>query len=304
MSRIERERVVAGDTVTATNLNDTYNDYAQSGGIVSGLDERNVRDQAFDLPHCTNLSIVKNQKTSLLGNAGLTGGGSPTTLTSATVTPVLHPVQTSGGTQTILDLSSSPWTIGTADILRVWWNLSVYSEFTGTPWLSAGAKGLYAVNATAGAPFAISDGLHCWLVYLEWDITSSGLTNWEPVSGQLAPTTTYDGNEGVRLSDMAASSVISPWALHSFAFGDGGTMPAGNTGSSENHGWFANYGMWAHAPGAAVTVYGIRVIIAGLVHPAHRTAGDNENLLVFDYNVSATLKYNGGRITGLHMRRS
>ena len=45
MSRIIRGRIVDGDQVDATDLNDRFDDYSQAGA----LNRFNVRDAAFDL---------------------------------------------------------------------------------------------------------------------------------------------------------------------------------------------------------------------------------------------------------------
>ncbi len=300
MSRIERGRVEVGDATDATTLNDTYDDY--TAPVLRRLNEFNVRDQAFDLPHLTNVSLVIDTKTALLGNAGLSHTGTPTSVASSTVSPVLHPVQNNAGTETFLDYSAAPLTLEADEVLRVWWNLSVITEFSGSPWDGVSAVGRYFVKDTGVGNVVLSDGMHCWIVYLQWDITSAALTNWEPVPGQETPGTTYGSEEGIALPNMAASSVISPWVITSFGFGDAGEMPGGNTGQGRDHGWHANYSMWAHSPASQKTVYGVRLVISGLLHPAHLSTGDEENLLVYDYNVSATLKYLGGRITGMQMR--
>jgi len=58
--------------------------------------------------------------------------------------------------------------------------------------------------------------------------------------------------------------------------------------------------MWAYKnTGAAVTVYGVRVVLTGLLHPAHNGAS---NYLIYDINTASTLRYKGGRITALHQR--
>lgn len=299
MSRIERDRVEEGEVTSQTELNDTYSDYSQPGA----LNATNTRDQAFDLPHLTGVSIVVNKKTALLGNAGMAHSTTPTTVASSAAAPgTLHPVQDSGGTETFLDLSSNPWTLESDEILRLWWNLSVITEYSGSPWDGASVLGRYDVGELGGGgTVTISDGMHCWLAYLEWDTTDGTLTNWTPVPGQQAPTSSFGSLTGVYVNDLAASSVISPWVVHSFAFANAGEMPTGNTGRGEDHGWHGHYGMWAHKPSSPVTVYGVRLIITGLMHPGHLTS-NGQNILIYDFTPSATLKYIGGRLSALQMK--
>lgn len=298
MSRIDRDRVVPGETTDAATLNSTYADYTQT----AALDESNTRDQAFDLPHFTNVPLIHNTKTALLGNAGMVHTTTPTTVASSTVSPGHHVVQNSGGTNTFLDFSSTPWSVTTDDVLRVWWNLSVITTYTGSPWNGASAKGRYTIDDTAAGTVVLSDGMHCWLAYLEWDTTNATLTNWEPVTGQQAPTGVIGSDTGVQLQHLAGASVISPWNITSFAYAVEGEMPPAAQGTGVDHGWFGHYGMYVVAPTSNVTVYGLRLVLTGLMHPAHLSTGDDENALVFDYNVAGTLKYIGGRLTAVNMR--
>ena len=303
MSRIIRGRVTPGEAVDGTTLNATYADFTQAGA----LDGANTRDQALDLPQLKNVPIFIDSQEVLLGNAGMVHTITPTTVASSTSSPVLHSVQNSSGAETFLNFSASPWALATTDILRLWWNLSVSTAYTGSPWDGGSTKGRYTIDDTGGAggTVQITDGMHCWLVYVEWDITSAGLSNWVPVPGQQAPTGSIGSDTGVQLQHCAASSVISPWAVTSAAAAVEGEMPSGNKGTAIDHGWYGHYGMWAHVPASPVTVYGIRLKITGLMHPAHLSGGNEENALVFDYSIgdaSRTLKYTGGRMTALQMK--
>ena len=106
MSRIERPRVQPDETTSATELNNTYDDYSQAGA----LDQSNTRDAAFDLVHFSNASILVNTQLSQLGNTGMLHTAPTSSLTQTTnlASPVKHVVQDSGGTETIMNLSSSP----------------------------------------------------------------------------------------------------------------------------------------------------------------------------------------------------
>ena len=306
MSRIQRPRVQGGDASSAAELNNTYSDYSQLGD----LDGNNVRDQAFDLPHFDGYKIVKNNTETILGNQVMLhpvipaqAPPPPATWTEVTHTttiasPQHHVVQTLGGVETFLDLSSSPWVIATGDVIRVWWHLSVLSEYTALAWDGVSSLGRYLLPDPAGGNEVITDGHHCWVMYLEWDITSAGLTNWVPVPGQSSFTTDLfsETQKGALLYETSSTVAISPWAVFSEGNAENGETP--DRGSSTSHGWYAPYGMWAHAnTGAGFSVYGIRVVITGLLHPAH---SGGVNYLIYDVNTACTLKYLGGRIGALH----
>ena len=302
MSRIERTRVDSGDTTNAAELNNTYSDYSQS----AALDAPNTRDQAFDISHFTNTPIVLNSTTATLGNTGLHISAGTTTVASTTSTGsiVNDPLQTSAGAETRIDLSGSPWVFVAGDVLRVWWSLSVKPTFSGSPPFGA-AKGLYTVDKLGGGTQVITDGFHCWLMYLEWDITSGALSAFVPVSGQTAFDQTIGSDTGGYITSAPATSVISPWVVFS-----PGTAPLGkpaDAGTGKSHGWFASVGMWAHPATGALTVYGLRLRITGILHPAHLSTGDEENILIYDTGVGGvtqTLVYKGGRLSALQMRGS
>jgi len=303
MSRITRGRAGVGDLASAADLNGTYSDFTQTGA----LNTYNTRDQAFDLPHFTNTPILLNKATAALGNSGMThlAPVSEALSTTNASSPVKTPLATSTGTATFLNLSSAPWTTASGDVIRLWWNLSVASSWpdaTDKPWAYTDALGNYNLPGAAGAP--ISDGLHLWVIYLQWDITSAGLLNWVEVPGQSSFTSTVGSYKGAYVYDLAASSVVSPWTLYSPGDADAGSVP---TVSHRAQGYFANYGMWAYPATGAVTVYGFRLVITGILHPVHLSLGNEDNAIVYDIPVSTDdpkLYYKSGRINALQMRGS
>ena len=303
MSRITRAPVSAGQTITATDLNGAYSDFNQPGA----LNADNTRDQAFDLPHFQNVVIVKNSQVDILGNAGMQHTAPLTTCPSSTAwPPTLHPVQNSVGNQTLLSFGANGWSCVLGDCLRVWWNLSVYPQHTGNPPNTVGALGRYTVPDTAVGTVILSDGFHCWLAYLEWDITSNALANFVPVPGQVTPVQNVGGTgqDGIAVQSMNGSTTISAWVNYSFGAADEGRMPPGNDGSVDDHGWFAAYGMYVTPFIGATTVYGIRLVLTGILHPYN---DNTNNYLVYDYVVGGAnqkLEYKGGRISAVQMRVS
>tara|TARA_R110000824_G_scaffold244462_3_gene433246 strand:- start:1330 stop:2259 length:930 start_codon:yes stop_codon:yes gene_type:complete len=309
MSRITRGRAGVGDLASAADLNGTYSDFTQTGA----LNTYNTRDQAFDLPHFTNTPILLNHATAALGNSGMThlAPVSEALSTTNASSPVKTPLATSTGTATFLNLSSAPWTTASGDVIRLWWNLSVASSWadaTKRPWDDPDALGMYTLPGVAGS-LGMSDGLHLWVIYLQWDITSAGLLNWVEVPGQSSFTSTVGSYKGAYVYDLAASSVVSPWTLFSAGDADAGSVPTSETQRSQ--GYFANYGMWAYPATGAVTVYGFRLVITGILHPVHLSLGNEDNAIVYDTIVSTgahaydpKLYYKSGRINALQMRGS
>jgi len=310
MSRITTPPVEAGQTTNATTLNNTYNDYSQAGA----LNADNTRDQAFDLPHFDNVTIIRDfQAPVTLGNSQMLHiAPFPAPVAADTASPpTLTTVATTAGTPTLIDWSADPWTLSPGECLRVWWNLSVYiEEPAGSPWLTAGVLGLYVLPRIGGGPdVTISDGMHCFLAYLQWDITDATLTNWVAVPGQSDPSVNIGGTgyDGFWLNELNASTCIGAWALTGDGFPRDGKLDAANPQTGWTHGWYGLHGMYVHAPAGGTsptTIYGIRIVITGILHPAHTAGG--RNLLIYDYTLgsaaSIELVYTSGRLQAIRQR--
>lgn len=308
MSRIVRAPVDAGQVIDAGVLNATYNDYNQPGA----LDANNVRDQAFDLPHLSSVAIVKNSATALLGDATMLHAGPAVNYPSSTASPpTVTRVGNAAGTPTFLNFGASGWPLVAGDVLRVWWNMGVVS-FIGmappTPYLNAGAMGQYTLaDKAAGPSHVVTDGFHCWLAYLQWDITSNALANFVAVSGQMDPALGVKGTtkDGFELERLSAGTVISPYQVTSDGDARDGKVSA--TLPTHAHGWYAPYGMYCFTTNVPITVYGVRLVITGLLHPFLNPAGNRENLLVYDYTQGNALYFltgRGGRMSAVQMRRA
>ncbi len=273
MSRIQRGRVEATETTDAATLNDTYDDYSQT----ASLDENNTRDAALDLSHFTSTSIIVNHSEALLGNSGMlhTAPTSIVNHTTSLASPVHHVVQDSTGAETFLNLTASPWTLSTGDVLRVFWDLSVYPETTGDPWNNSAALGRYSVNTIPPGGIVITDGLHCWAAFLEWDVVDATLSNFSPVPGQLLFTQTYGSNKGQALNKTTATTLISAWTIFNAASAQFGavpyTSPAPPPGVYQEQGWYGTHGMYAHIESSGSrTIYGLRLVLTGIFHPGAR----------------------------------
>jgi hypothetical protein len=303
MSRIERGRVEPGETTDATTLNNTYADYTQG----SALNTSNTRDQAFDIAHFADSGgPIKYAGQAHLGNTSLPTEASAATTTvnsassSAPTTP--HIVQTSAGSATFLNLSSNAWSVVSGDVLRVWWHLNCKPKYTGTPWTASGAKGkIEFPTVGGGANTVTTDSMHCWVAYLQWEKTSSSLANWQDVPGQDDFLTAIDSQVGSKLADTSSTTVIPAWLVVGNKNSAGGEI--NTTGAQQTLGYNAAYGMFAYDVASDATIYGLRVVIRGLMHPQHDSSGSPyANLLVYDLNAVGTLDYNGGRLNALVMR--
>ena len=292
MSRINRAPVLPGDTIAAANLNTRFTDFVQPGG----LNIANTRDGAFDLPQMkTTAFLGKKFAAANLGKIDLLHVA-PVVVASYTgaTNPTAHIVENGAGTPTVLSLGAAGWTLTSADVFRVYWDLSVKATYSGTPWTGGGAIGDFTIPPAT----QVSTSASVWLAWLEWDITSNALGTWAAVPGQSRFSTNYTGARyGDRLTSTNATTVIPIWIQRADAGKDG----ALNVGSrvTNSFGWKGVSGTYYYLPGGNVTVYGLRVVVAGIAHP-HHTAG--ANYLTWDPNqggAGQTLEYTSGAISAI-----
>lgn len=200
---------------------------------------------------------------------------------------------------TKLAMGAGGQTLTTADVLRVYWDLSVRPrDESPQPWLTSGALSFLNFDNGAGGNTSVSSGGGCWAFWLQWDITSSALTNWANVPGQGSFGTTVGSLSGSPLSDTEATSVQAAYNETAQAPNEGVV-----TNKIENAiGWTSVSGAWHYVrPSGTVTVYGLRVVTTGILHPWN--AGGT-NYLVYDVPAGSNslLDYNGGTLNASIMR--
>jgi hypothetical protein len=299
MSRITRGRIEPGDPLDATDLNNRFSDYTQGGT----LNQENTRDGAFDTPHLTDGIITKGVAKTFLGTGDWTRS-SVNTVTSQTVAStaaVKFPVEDAGGTETRLDAADLTWTIGANDVLRIYWDLSVHPQYVGSPWTAS--PSLLAIPKDGGGTVNLSVGGHCWIISLEWDITSAALSNFVPIFGGTDFTATLSTWKGGTLPGCRHATVVPAWRLSTINSVDGQAKNGSSGNTADKTGWYGSSGSFYYAPTTpGVTVYGIRVVIHGIYHPAQSTT---ENYLLVDDTVGGAgqkLDYSGGFLTALWQR--
>ena len=301
MSRISRAPIAEGDTVAAADLNARFNDYTQSGSIVAGLNQFNVRDAAVDLPQVQSDWLAQAVYEATLGELDLDHSSKNTVNAASAVPSAGHLVQNFSGTVSVLSFGAGGKGISTADVLRLYWDLSVNPKYTGTPWTAAASFSDYVLDATGGSTVQVATSAAVWVMYPEWDITSNALGNFAPVPGQGDFDTNYTGaRRGEALSNLQATCVIPAW-LQIATASAAGLVPA--VGLRANViGWRGVSGAWHYAGSdGAVTVYGIRWRIKGVLHPEQNTS---VNYLGFDTGASngVSLEYTSGKAQALVMR--
>jgi hypothetical protein len=285
MSRITDGPVKDGDALNAASLNDRFTSYTQTD-----INAFNARDASHDLPQFATGWVETHTQSQQLGTISLKHG-STTTINGMTAMPA-SPVAITGTMSFGAGL-----TIAVDEILRVYWNLSVRPD-PGNNWNSAGSLGYYVFPGTGGGTRAASTWGAVWAFYLEWDITSSALAAFVPVNGQQDFTSVIGTKYGNTLAQCEATSVVN--ADLRYATPNQGELAADST--EEFFGFRALSGAWYYPrTGTPLTVYGLRVVCKGIMHP---WSVGTANYLVHDttYSNGATLQYTAGNLSVLKQR--
>lgn len=286
MSRITDGPVQDGDTLNAASLNDRFSSYTQTD-----LNAFNARDASHDLPQFATGWVETHTQSQLLGATSFKHG-STTTINGMTAMPATATAIT--GT---MSFGLTGLTIAVDEILRVYWNLSVKPNPSNN-WNTAGSLGYYVFPGTGGGTRAASTWGAVWAFYLEWDITSSALGAFVPVTGQQDFTSVFGGKYGNTLAQCEATSVV-PADLR-YADPDSGELASDST--QGNLKWRGISGAWYYPrTGSPLTVYGLRVVCKGIMHP---WSVGTANYLVHDttYSTGSSLEYTSGNLSVLKQR--
>lgn len=283
MSLPTRPAVREGTDITSAGLDAQYDGFA-TGSL--DINATNLREFAVDLPNLPDAQGEAGQGVVLKRAAATTiGTGSMDHSTAVTVAsyggatfPTPHVVEDGAGNPTPLALGASGWSMAAGDVLRVYWDLSVRPRFTETmAGASPGPLAPYGVELDVwGSPSTTTagDGQFAWLIWLQWDVTDNTLTNWVPVPNQ----SDFDqaipgvlGSYGDEVPLTAATSPVAPW----IDYDDDarlGQIDGISLGLPIR--WRGVSGAYFYVPVTGVTVYGLRIVIAGVAH-ARNSGGIN-----------------------------
>ena len=291
MSRINRARIVDGDNTTAASLNDRFDDFSQAGA----LDTFNLRDSAVDLPQLAKTKFdAPFVQVDTLGKSDLLHAA-PVPVSANGLTPPVAPhVLQDGAANPTFATYAGGLSVSINEVFRVYWSLSVAADLTGSPW-QGGMQYNTVSGSGGGGNLNVSTSAGCFVAWLQWDVTDGTLTNWTEVPGQSDFEDTVGAYYGAELADCGATTVIPLWSywLRNLNNGD---SSAGTTEETNAAGWRAVSRSW-HYTGSAVTIYGLRVVLRGVMHPRRASAGA-ANALVNDTAVAGgvSLQYTGGRL--------
>jgi hypothetical protein len=290
MSRITDGPVHDGDVLDAASLNDRFSSYTQTD-----LNQFNHRDAAHDLPQFDAGGwLLTHAQSVQIGDADWKHSSSTNVAGMTSMPAAAHPVEDGAGTPTVMSFGAGGLTIAAGEVFRAYWNLSVFAN-PGSNWDTAGslAYNLFQDGSLGSNPSSTWGAV--WVTYLEWDVTDSSLTNWVPVFGQQDFTTVIGSKYGAPLANTRATAAV-PADLRWARDPNGAYITNPDFVSTQR--WRGLSGAYFHAPASPITLYGLRVVIKGVMHPY---SVGSTNYLVHDttFSTDAVLSYNAGNLAVL-----
>ena len=166
-----------GDDLNAASLNDRFTAYTQTD-----LNQFNHRDAAHDLPQFSTGFMLTHAQTQGIGLNNWKHSSFVTVNGMTSMPAAASPVENGSGAVSEMSFGAG-LTLSTDELLRAYWDLSVFAN-PGSNWDSATSLGFYSMSdGSLGTQKASTWGA-CWVLYLEWDITSAARAAYVPVSGQ------------------------------------------------------------------------------------------------------------------------
>jgi hypothetical protein len=308
MSRIIRGPIVDGEEIKAGPLNDRFTDFTQTN-----LNQFNTRDAAIDLPQFERSGqrgfMVPVATDTEIGEASLKHTTSVTLNGQITAPTTPYIIGDASPAPTVLGpLGVGLVNVTTDNVLRVYWHLNVRPKYTGSPWLETDTPSpAYDMDASGGGQQGVFTSGTCWVIYLQWDITSPALTNWTEVPFQGDYRTAITGGVvGDALSDCTAASVVPAWITYSDA--DDRIVVGSPHNIGVPVGWRSVSGCYyydASMAGEISTVYGLRLVAKGPMHP-YNVGGVNylvhQTAVSGDTGTDVQLEHTGGRL-GIILQR-
>ena len=299
MSRINRAAIVDGEEIEAAPLNTRYADYTQTD-----INEFNTRDAAIDMPQfkrtlgrgfvCKTATEIQIGKVDFYHDA-------PVSLAGMGTAPSAALVIGDGGSPTPLGpLAVGLVNVDTTNVLRIYWSLNVNPKFTGTPWTTTSTPSAkFTFSKNGGGTDVTSTNGTCWVFYLEWDITGPTLANFVPVPGQGDFDTVVTGAiRGELLENTSATTVVPCWTT-TFSADDRLTAGSEHANVTGWRGISGTYYYDSSMAGAVSTVYGMRLVCKGPMHP-YQTGGRNYLVqqpdIVNQGATNVTLEHTSGRL--------
>ena len=304
MSRVSIPPVVDGGAITVAGQDALFSPFATASADLNAF---NVRDAAIDLAQIKATGFACKSLDKVTIGTGDWTHGTVVTVPADVATPPAAPTRLEDGAGNPTQLSfGAGKVLSEGDLLRVYWDLSVrpkLANIAGSPYWTAGTEGKYTF------PLGVDVGTSaaCWLFWVEWDITSSALTNWAPLPLGTRWADNPTGSRYGATLNSASSTTPCPHGIVRATLAAGGIVvttppPAGVDTARIFWRGISGIGHYLRPAGAGpLTVYGLRVVLRGLYHPAQI---GGTNYLIHDpaQGVNQELDYGSGSLCAMHLR--
>ena len=312
MARADNKSPIRGTTITADDLNEKFSDITEATS--GAIDGDNLRNEAVDQPHLVFTDSNSGAQGYVLKGYGemsngcffpSPGAGGLDIFTNKVFSAgesnnprhLDHTNSSLPGTSNLLDFSSDPLVLEYGDILRVYWDVEIKDM----------NHDINVITYPLTRPAATDTGVF-WAVWLQWDITSSGLTNWTEVPNQTDFGTDLGGGilgGRVTNSNTSQATMLIP---HSYLSGNEPLISGVGVVLAWAHkldnttfrqAWYYRHG------GATTQVYGIRPVIDGIFQADSSPSVERSYLIIEDdWSGANSITVGNINMTAIHMQDS
>jgi hypothetical protein len=273
------------EAITAADLNDTFAELA-----TTGLDRDNLSSTAIDMAQLTKtLSKGTRMEQHEIGVSDWQPHYATPGLINSTTGATVGNGTAPSDCQVAIN-GTTGFLISTTDVVEVTVTLMVNpvkAAITTPPAYqnSFGYRQFYPDTGTT--THNGHDNATLWAAWLEWDITSSALSNFTPVPGQARFNTAIDYEVGCPMANMSATGIIPAFLVYHTKLKHRAGFHATDEGTEKNINYIPLSIRWIRPAGASlqVRVYGFRLAFAGMVHPYN---DGTDNWLVMDDGMQAS----------------
>jgi hypothetical protein len=278
MSTITNSQFTGGETLNTTDINNKFQNITTATS--SALNQDNLRDQSVDLAQMDSNSAhgrsginLVSMTTDHVGTANdLTTGRDYAV--NRTGTPLLD----AAGAFTKITPNA---TLSPNDLLRVYFSGRIKTT----------------CNISSG-PNQVSNA--AWAFWLQWDITSAGLTNFTEVPNQGDWSNQITGGRYAEPADVvlsATNGIASTAFVPHFVYTGGSKY----TYAKNN----VNGSYYYKNTGAAVTIYGLRLVVGGVYRGVwEQNSGGSARRNYVEYTTDAAFVDSSDEITVYNMQMS
>lgn len=289
--RITVDTVAAGETTTAAALNADFATYTSA--TTSQLNEANLATAGVDIPQIkVTTDIIEVFAATGDAGTGNVDGTVPFNIANSVASPAtIVPFQDGSGNPQILNFSANPIVMAANDVLRVYFTANVYC-YPYDPSMAGRAFDERDESAIVDETF---NSNWCWGVWPQYasTLTMGAPTGWTEIPDQSDMKDTVGAYTGANLYDCPHIALIAAQQRCDAGSGAAGSSPSGQW---IERGYQPVIGTAYYKPAAPFTIYGLRLVGAGVFHTYYQ-GGDNQLVLDTTFPAGSFLRVYAANIT-------